>query len=55
MSLTYAQGKQLLDAYGRRKQANLASIWQVSLLRRKGIPVPMRFDEARRALARRCA
>ena len=55
MSLTYAQGKQLLDAYGRRRQANLASIWQVSLLRRKGIPVPMRFDEARRALARRCA
>ena len=55
MSLTYAQGKQLLDAYGRRKQANLASIWQMSLLRRKGIPVPMRFDEARRALARRCA
>ena len=50
--LPYVQGKQLLDEYGRRKNAGLASLKQVRLLRRKGVPVPMRFDEARRVLDR---
>ena len=51
--LPYAQGKQLLDEYGRRRDAGLASYRQSLLLNRKGIPVPMRFDEAKRALNRR--
>ena len=51
--LPYAQGKQLLDEYGRRRNAGLASYRQSLLLNRKGIPVPMRFDEAKRALNRR--
>lgn len=53
--ITYAQGAQLLDAGSRRQRAGLASYKQTKFLRRKGIPVPVGFEEAKRILDRRCA
>ena len=47
-----AHARQLLDEYFRRVNEHLATFGQMKMLRKFGVAVPMRFDEASRTLNR---
>ena len=47
-----AHARQLLDEYFRRVNEHLATFGQMKMLRKFGVSVPMRFDEASRTLNR---
>ena len=50
--LGYARSNQLLREFFRRANSGLASLPQTRLLKRFGIEVPLRSDEAKRVLDR---